>query len=77
MLNNGSYINFIESKNKEKEHITTDKSLERKNLELDIENKIIDRKYKPWEITFAVIGGLCTIIVIAEQVIKLINWLIS
>jgi hypothetical protein len=77
MLQHGSYIAFLESVKQEKEKHSEEKNPERKNLELDIEKKEIERKYKPWEITVAIIGGACTIIVIIEQIIKLINWLIS
>jgi len=44
---------------------------------LEIEKKIIERKYKPWEITFAIVGGICTLIVFLEYVVKGIIKLIS
>jgi len=58
----------------EKALLKKEKELERKNLELEVERKITERKYKPWEIAFAVIGGISALIVLIEHVvIRIIN----
>jgi hypothetical protein len=75
MLKHGSYSDFIQFRKKEKERVSEEKWMERKNLELEIEKKVIERKYKPLEILFAVIGGICTLIVLIEGIIKLISLL--
>jgi hypothetical protein len=77
MLQHGSYSAFVNSKKKEKDRIADEKYLEQKNLELEVDKKTIERKYKPWEITFAIIGGLCALIVLIEYVIKAIKWLVQ
>jgi len=57
MLQQGSYSAFIESGKQEKEKVTEEKTIERKNLILDIQSKEWSLKTK-WIVLLGIIAGI-------------------